>query len=195
MGFVLWELRREAKNQSVLLPMSMWTQPGAKMGPIILLVFFGWWGFNTLSYFVPLFFQEVQLLNPLQTAVRLVPMGVSVSLDLALRFICLTMYLQGLITNIATGYLIAVVPGQILVMMGLFFALVCFVTNRLFHQPTLTSVDAGGLYCFLPDQGHHHLLGYGICRHRHCPSLRYRVHSRKSAGVLRVSGAFTGPRR
>ena len=86
-GFVLWELRREAKNQSVLLPMSMWTQPGAKMGPIILLVFFGWWGFNTLSYFVPLFFQEVQLLNPLQTAVRLVPMGVSVSLDLALPFI------------------------------------------------------------------------------------------------------------
>lgn len=83
-GFVLWELRREAKNQSVLLPMSMWTQPGAKMGPIILLVFFGWWGFNTLAYFIPLFYQQVQLLNPLQTAVRLVPMGISVS-DTSLR--------------------------------------------------------------------------------------------------------------
>ena len=77
-GFVLWELRREARNESVLLPMSMWTQPGAKMGPVILIVFFGWWGFNTLSYFIPLFYQQVQLLSPLQTAVRLVPMGISV---------------------------------------------------------------------------------------------------------------------
>lgn len=59
--------------------MSMWTQPGAKMGPTILLVFFGWWGFNTLAYLVPLFYQEVQLLSPLQTAIRLVPMGISVS--------------------------------------------------------------------------------------------------------------------
>lgn len=105
-SFVLWELRREARGQSVLLPMSMWTQPGAKMGPVILLVFFGWWGFNTLGYFAPLFFQEVQSLSPLQTAVRLVPMGVS-----------------GLITNIATGYLVGAVPGQILVIIGLLSAM------------------------------------------------------------------------
>ena len=51
------------------------------MGPVILIVFFGWWGFNTLAYFIPLFYQEVQLLNPLQTALRLVPMGISVSLS------------------------------------------------------------------------------------------------------------------
>ncbi|EKM56493.1 uncharacterized protein PHACADRAFT_207718 [Phanerochaete carnosa HHB-10118-sp] len=101
-SFVFWELRREAKGQSVLLPMSLWTQPGAKMGPVILLVFFGWWGFNTLGYFVPLFFQEVQLLSPLQTAVRLVPMGIS-----------------GLVANVATGYLVGGVPGQILVVIGL----------------------------------------------------------------------------
>lgn len=48
------------------------------MGPVILLVFFGWWGFNTLAYFVPLFYQQVQLLSPLETAVRLVPMGIAV---------------------------------------------------------------------------------------------------------------------
>jgi hypothetical protein len=48
------------------------------MGPIILLVFFGWWGFNTLGYFAPLYFQQVLTLTPLQTALRLVPMGVSV---------------------------------------------------------------------------------------------------------------------
>ncbi|PSR74384.1 hypothetical protein PHLCEN_2v9892 [Hermanssonia centrifuga] len=84
MSFVAWEMRREAKGQSVLLPMSMWTQPGTKMGPIILLVFFGWWGFNTLAYFVPLFYQEVLLLTPLQTAVRLVPMGVSLGTSVGL---------------------------------------------------------------------------------------------------------------
>ena len=78
-SFVLWELRREARGQSVLLPMSMWTQPAAKMGPVILMVFFGWWGFNTLAYLVPLYLQEVVVLSPLQTAIRLIPMGISVS--------------------------------------------------------------------------------------------------------------------
>ncbi|KAF7790920.1 hypothetical protein EIP86_001878 [Pleurotus ostreatoroseus] len=86
--------------------MSIWIQPGVKMGPIILLVFFAWWGFNTLSYFVALFFQEVQMLNPLQTAIRLIPMGIS-----------------GIMSNIVTGYLVAVIPGQVLVVLGLLFAL------------------------------------------------------------------------
>ncbi|GJE97159.1 MFS general substrate transporter [Phanerochaete sordida] len=101
-SFVLWELRREARGQSVLLPMSMWTQPGAKMVPVMLFMFFGWWGFNTLGYYVPLFFQQVQGLTPLQTAVRLVPMGCS-----------------GLISNILAGYLVGVIRGQVLVVASL----------------------------------------------------------------------------
>ena len=80
-GFVLWELHREAKGESVLLPMSMWTQPGAKMGSTILLVFFGWWAFNTLGYYLPLFYQEVQLYSPIQTAVHLIPSGIAVSVS------------------------------------------------------------------------------------------------------------------
>lgn len=76
---MLWEIRREAKGQSVLLPMSMFSQPGAKMGPVVLLVVFGWWGFNTQGYFIPLFFQQVKGLSPLKTALWLVPSGVSVS--------------------------------------------------------------------------------------------------------------------
>ncbi|KAJ3486473.1 hypothetical protein NLI96_g4211 [Meripilus lineatus] len=111
-SFVLWEIRREAKGQSVLLPMSMFSQPGAKMGPVVLLVVFGWWGFNTQGYFIPLFFQQVKGLSPLKTALWLVPSGVS-----------------GLITNLVTGYLIAVVPGQILVIVGL---LSCIVSCVLF---------------------------------------------------------------
>ena len=77
-SFVAWEIRREAKGQSVLFPMSLWKQPKAMMGPIVLIVFFGWWAFNTLGYFVPLYFQQVLLLSPLQTSVRLIPMGLTV---------------------------------------------------------------------------------------------------------------------
>ncbi|KAI0341364.1 MFS general substrate transporter [Trametopsis cervina] len=100
-AFVLWELRREAKGESVLLPMSMWTQPGAKMGPTILLVFFGWWGFNTLGYYLPLFYQETELLTAKETAVRLIPSGIA-----------------GIIINILTGYVISRVSGQLLVLFG-----------------------------------------------------------------------------
>ncbi|KAH8102271.1 major facilitator superfamily domain-containing protein [Cristinia sonorae] len=101
-AFVWWELRREAKGQSVLLPMSMFTAPGTRIAPVILVVLFGWWGFNTISYFLSLYLQQVVLASPLQTALRLIPLGVS-----------------GLLTNLVTGYLIAVVPGQILVLIGL----------------------------------------------------------------------------
>lgn len=58
--------------------MSLWTQRGAKMGPVFILVVFGWWGFNTLAYYVPLYYQQVLLLSPIQTSVRLVPLGVAV---------------------------------------------------------------------------------------------------------------------
>jgi len=113
-SFVAWELRREAKGQSVLLPMSMWSQPGAKMGPVILLVIFCWWGFNALGYFIPLYLQQVRGLSPLQTALQVVPQGVS-----------------GLIANLATGYLIAKVRGQFLVAFGLIAGLMACILYAL----------------------------------------------------------------
>lgn len=67
--------------------MSMWTQKGAKMGPVFVLVVFGWWGFNTLSYYVPLYYQQVLGLSPIQTSVRLVPLGIAVRGTL--RWTCL----------------------------------------------------------------------------------------------------------
>ncbi|EMD34687.1 hypothetical protein CERSUDRAFT_116875 [Gelatoporia subvermispora B] len=100
-SFVLWEIRCESRGRPVLVPMSMWTQPGAKTGPIIACVVFAWWAFNTLAYYAPLFYQEVLLLSPLQTSLRLIPMGVS-----------------GLLANIITGYLVGIVPGQLLILGG-----------------------------------------------------------------------------
>lgn len=127
--FVLWELWREAKGQSVLLPMSMWIQPGTKMGPVVLLVIFGWWGFNTMAYYAPLYYQQVQLLSPLQTSVRLVPLGVVVSGHRLSASSIMDKfgdvgYAQGLITNLLTGYLVAVVPAQALIIIGFMSAIV-----------------------------------------------------------------------
>lgn len=70
--FIFYERWREARDKSVLMPLSMWRQPGAKMGSVIVVVFFAWydrvcrtiwtllttspsrWSFNTLSYFATL---------------------------------------------------------------------------------------------------------------------------------------------
>jgi hypothetical protein len=41
--FLYYERWREARNKSVLMPMSMWHYPGAKMGSVISLVFFAWY--------------------------------------------------------------------------------------------------------------------------------------------------------
>ena len=43
--FLYYEHCREARNQSVLMPMSMWRYPGARMGSVIALVFFAWYEF------------------------------------------------------------------------------------------------------------------------------------------------------
>jgi hypothetical protein len=40
--FWLYERYRESKDLSVLMPPSMWWQPGSKMIPVISMVFFGW---------------------------------------------------------------------------------------------------------------------------------------------------------
>lgn len=124
--FVLWELHRESKGQSVLVPMSMWTQPRARMGPMMLLVLFAWWGFNCQGYFFPLFFQEVLQLSPIQTAVRLIPGGVSVREGCISKAITLEINFatQGVIANIIAGYLVAVIPGQVIVVLGVIACMV-----------------------------------------------------------------------
>ncbi|KZP16560.1 MFS general substrate transporter [Athelia psychrophila] len=68
--FVYYERWRDSKGNSVLVPMSIWRHPTTRMGRVILLVFFSWWAFNTITYFATLYYQEVNLHNPLQTSLR-----------------------------------------------------------------------------------------------------------------------------
>ncbi|KAJ6588750.1 major facilitator superfamily domain-containing protein [Mycena capillaripes] len=101
-AFVFYERHREARGLSVLLPIQIWKQPSTKMGVVIAIQFFIWWSFNTLSYFSTLYYQQVNQLNPLQTAVRFIPMTIA-----------------GVLVNIATGYIMNRVPGQALILVGI----------------------------------------------------------------------------
>ena len=41
-AFVAWETYRERHELSVIMPISLWTRPGTKMGPMVALVFLAW---------------------------------------------------------------------------------------------------------------------------------------------------------
>ncbi|KAF7337696.1 MFS general substrate transporter [Mycena sanguinolenta] len=99
---VFYERRREGRGQSVLLPIKIWRQPGTKMTSVMAIQFFVWWSFNTLSYFMTLYYQQVNQLEPLQTALRFVPMTAA-----------------GVCVNVITGYVMSRVPGQPLLLVGI----------------------------------------------------------------------------
>ncbi|KAJ6601340.1 major facilitator superfamily domain-containing protein [Mycena vulgaris] len=100
--FIFYERHREKHGQSVLLPMKIWQQPGTKMGSVIAIQFLVWWSFNTLSYFSTLYYQQVNQLNPLETAVRFIPMTIA-----------------GVLVNLVTGYIMNRVSGQPLLLAGI----------------------------------------------------------------------------
>ncbi|KAF7307454.1 MFS domain-containing protein [Mycena indigotica] len=97
--FVFYERYREKRNLSVLLPMSIWK---GKMLSVLGMQFFVWWSFNTVTYFSTLYYQQVNQLNALQTAVRFIPMTIA-----------------GFLVNLVTGYIMHRVPGQPLLMVGI----------------------------------------------------------------------------
>ena len=41
-AFVAWEAYRERVGKSVIMPISLWTKPGTKMGAMVGLVFLAW---------------------------------------------------------------------------------------------------------------------------------------------------------
>ncbi|KAJ7729261.1 major facilitator superfamily domain-containing protein [Mycena maculata] len=107
--FVFYERHRERRGLSVLLPIKMWQQSGTKMGSVIAIQFFVWWSFNTLAYFSTLYYQQVEQLAPLETAVRFIPMTIA-----------------GVLVNIFTGYVMSRVPGQPLLLVGILGSVVNF---------------------------------------------------------------------
>lgn len=105
LSFGLWEYRAERRLQSrrsklnPLLPPSIWKTP--TFTPLLVMVFFAWANFNTVTYFGTLYIQEVQKLSPFQAAIRFVPMVVS-----------------GIVYNLFTGLTMAKVHGLWLIVLG-----------------------------------------------------------------------------
>ncbi|TFK57587.1 major facilitator superfamily MFS-1 [Heliocybe sulcata] len=93
--FVLWERRRESLGRAVLLPFSIFKQGNGRFGGVFAMVFLMWWSFNTVQYFVTLFYQDVQKLSPLDTGIRFIPESIS-----------------GLIVNTLSGFIVEYIPGE-----------------------------------------------------------------------------------
>ncbi|KAF5364394.1 hypothetical protein D9757_011905 [Collybiopsis confluens] len=102
LAFWVYESWRESRGLAVLMPPSIWFDKSARMPAITSMVFFAWWSFNTLMYFATLYYQQVNLLSPLETSVRFIPMVIS-----------------GIFANVVGGWLMNRVLGLPLMMTGL----------------------------------------------------------------------------
>ncbi|KAI0776576.1 major facilitator superfamily domain-containing protein [Trametes elegans] len=101
-AFVRWETYRERHDQSVIMPISLWTKPGTKMGPMVAVVFLAWASYNCLSYFVTLFYQQLRGDDPVHTSLETLPFAI-----------------MAFVVNIAAGWLLGTVRGDILIGIGL----------------------------------------------------------------------------
>ncbi|KAH8832607.1 major facilitator superfamily domain-containing protein [Flagelloscypha sp. PMI_526] len=100
-AFVYYEHLQEKKNAAVLMPLSIWRLPKARMGWVMTIVFFGWWSFNALMYWYTLLFQQVEQLSPIETSLRFIPL------------VC-----SGITVNLIGGLVMHRVRGEILIFIG-----------------------------------------------------------------------------
>lgn len=133
-SFGVWEHRLEKRfmtGQSKiapLLPHSIWKTPTLR--PLLLVIFGLWAAFNCLSFYATLWIQEVQLLNPLQAALRFLPMIIA-----------------GVFFNVIAGLAMSRVHGLWLVAIGgLGCASSCLIL-AVIHRDT--SYWAGLFICFI----------------------------------------------
>ncbi|GBE87203.1 MFS general substrate transporter [Sparassis crispa] len=104
--FVAWEAHRERADRSVIMPVSIWTKRGTKMAPMVGMVFLAWGGYNATSYFVTLYFQQVQGLDPLRTSLEILPSAIA-----------------AFAANAVTGWLLSRVRGDVLIAGGLLISM------------------------------------------------------------------------
>ncbi|KAI0739552.1 major facilitator superfamily domain-containing protein [Daedaleopsis nitida] len=100
--FVVWEGYREHRDHSVIMPISLWTKPGTRMGAIVAVVFLGWGSYNCLSYFATLYYQQIRGDSTVRTSLELLPSAI-----------------MSFATNVAAGWLLGIVRGDILIGIGL----------------------------------------------------------------------------
>ena len=102
-AFFLWE--RYITTHSTrppLMRLQLWTRANGRLAAVYMIGFVSWMGFVTLSFHATLFYQQVQGLDPIQAFIRFLPMPVS-----------------GVLCNVLVGVVIARVPTQWLVCVGI----------------------------------------------------------------------------
>ncbi|TVY40588.1 putative MFS-type transporter [Lachnellula subtilissima] len=104
-AFVFWMSFQERRGRPAIIPNSIWKQSAFTTSCIS--VFLTWGAFNAFGYSATLFFQEIQVLSALQTSVRLLP-----------TVVC------GILTNVATGFLVKNTSANYLVAVSSIFSAV-----------------------------------------------------------------------
>jgi nitrate/nitrite transporter NarK len=98
LAFVLWVGRQERLNRPALIPNSLWRHK--VFSCICINVFCIWAAFNAFEQYLNFFFQDVQNISPLGTALRFLPAPVS-----------------GALTNVVVGLIVHRVRGDWIVIM------------------------------------------------------------------------------
>ncbi|KAF7892666.1 uncharacterized protein EAF02_000204 [Botrytis sinoallii] len=125
-GFVLWEHYRETKTtKEPLMKISTFRHKQFSIAMIIITLFSS--GFTNFCLYTTYYYQDFKLLDPLQTALRYIPLGV-----------------VGILTTFGSGYLLARINGDYILSFGLGSAMIA---NLLFAVPipSSTSYFAFGL--------------------------------------------------
>ncbi|KAF7302552.1 MFS domain-containing protein [Mycena chlorophos] len=102
--FIFYERYREARGLSVIVPMNIWN---VKLASVLGTLFFSMWSFNLMIYYSTLYYQQINLLTPLQTAVRYIPMTIA-----------------GFLVNLIAGSIMNRVQGQPLILVGVLGSIV-----------------------------------------------------------------------
>ncbi|KAF2152699.1 integral membrane protein [Myriangium duriaei CBS 260.36] len=99
--FITWVGRQENRGLPAIIPNSLWRN--RYFTTVCLAVFLAWGSFNSLETMLTFYFQDVQVLSPLQTSIRFLPAAVA-----------------GIIINLIAGAMVHRVSAHLLVNLGLF---------------------------------------------------------------------------
>jgi len=104
--FAYWIHRQERLGRKAVIPPSLWTN--RLFTSLCVIVFFVWGCFNATQYFITLYFQLVEDLSPVQTAVRFLPQVI-----------------VGAVTNLMTGWLVKHVRANYLIIGSCIITSIC----------------------------------------------------------------------
>lgn len=122
--FVFWVGRQERLSRPAIIPNSLWRN--RYFTTICIAVFLAWGTFNSIETLLTLYFQDVQLLSPLQTSYRFLPAAI-----------------MGLVSNLVAGALVHRISAHLLVSVGLFITCAAPLTVAIVATPSSSYWSSG----------------------------------------------------